>query len=65
MNILKNLSTAVMIGSVIAMSSAAYAAQNKSGRGSPGSPVIFVTSQGLYYDSIALADLPQKGNFQE
>ena len=47
------------------MTSVTYASNNKSGRGSPGSPIIYVTSQGLYYDSIALADLPQKGNFQE
>ena len=35
------------------------------GRGSEGAPVVFVTSQGLYYDSIALGDLPIKGGFQE
>jgi hypothetical protein len=28
-------------------------------------PVIFVTSQGLYYDSIVLTDLPMKGDFQQ
>ena len=42
-----------------------YAANNKSGRGCPGSPIVYVTSQGLYYDSIALTDLPQKGEFQQ
>jgi hypothetical protein len=33
------------------------------GRGS--GPVIFVTSQGLYYDSIVLTDLPPHGPFQQ
>ncbi|MCU7835142.1 MAG: hypothetical protein KZQ83_07780 [gamma proteobacterium symbiont of Taylorina sp.] len=65
MNIIKTLSVAVLISSAIAIVGSAYASQNKSGRGSPGSPVIYVTSQGLYYDSIALTDLPQRGEFQE
>ena len=65
MKTLKNLTTAVLISSALIMSSAAYAAQNKFGRGSPGSPVVYVTSQDLYYDSIVLTELPQKGNFQE
>lgn len=65
MKITKILTTAVLISSAITMTSASYAAENNSGRGSPGSPVIYVTSQGLYYDSIALTDLPQKGNFQQ
>lgn len=34
--------------------------------GRPGSDVVvFVTSQGLYYDSIVLTDLPQQGRFQK
>jgi hypothetical protein len=65
MNTAKALSTAVLIASAITMTSAANASQNLSGRGSPGSPIVFVTSQGLYYDSIVLADLPQHGRFQE
>ncbi len=28
-------------------------------------PVVYVTSQGLSYDSIVLADLPNKGPFQQ
>lgn len=27
--------------------------------------MIYVTSQGLYYDSIVLGDLPMKGDFQK
>ena len=33
------------------------------GRGT--GPVVYVESQGLFYDSIVLADLPQHGRFQE
>jgi hypothetical protein len=32
------------------------------GRGS--GPVVYVTSQGLFYDSIVLTDLPRRGPFQ-
>jgi hypothetical protein len=32
------------------------------GRGS--GPIVYVTSQGLFYDSIVLTDLPQQGPFQ-
>ena len=65
MNIKKTMTTALLISSALLLSSTSYAAQNKSGRGSIGSPVVYVTSQGLYYDSIALTDLPQRGEFQE
>ncbi len=39
----------------------AFAGDN--GRGS--GPVVYVESQGLFYDSIVLADLPQRGRFQK
>ena len=65
MNIRKTMTTAVLISSALLLLSTSYAAQNKSGRGSEGSPVIYITSQGLYYDSIALTDLPAKGDFQQ
>jgi hypothetical protein len=49
-----------LIGSTMIIDSVAYA----KGRGD--GPVIFVTSQGLYFDSIVVADpLPQHGNFQQ
>ena len=63
MKTLKVISAAIMIGAVAFTSSAVFARDN--GRGGEGAPVVFVTSQGLYYDSIALADLPQKGEFQQ
>ena len=36
------------------------------GRGAEGQPVVYVTGQGLYYDSIITADnIPNKGPFQK
>ena len=59
----------ILVSAVIFMATVAQAgndnSNNQSGRNSPGSPIVFVISQGLYYDSIALADLPMKGEFQQ
>ena len=78
MNILKSLGKTALISASIAVSSIAFAGQGPNlssnihgfdnasgGRGNVGAPVVFVTSQGLYYDSIALADLPMTGDFQQ
>jgi len=55
-----------MIGAAsLVMASYAYAEEREKGRGGDGAPVVYVTSQGLYYDSIALGDLPQEGDFQQ
>ena len=54
---------AVLIGSALLASNTAFAREK--GRGGEGAPIVFVTSQGLYYDSIVLTDLPMKGNFQQ
>ena len=63
MNTLKILSVVALLSSAMVVSNA-YAADRSKGRGT--GPVIFVTSQGMYYDSIVVADpLPQKGNFQQ
>ena len=63
MNTLKTLGIAVLLSSAM-VASTATAADRTKGRGT--GPVIFVTSQGLYYDSIVVADpLPQKGDFQQ
>ena len=51
------LATTVMICSL------ALAASAK-GRPHPN-PVVYVTSQGLFYDSIVLGNLPNKGPFQD
>ena len=64
MKALKVLGT-VLISSALLASSAVFAGDDrKTGRGT--GPVVFVTSQGLYYDSIVVADpLPAKGRFQQ
>lgn len=46
-------------------SNVVLAEERSNGRGYEGAPVIYVESQGLYYDSIALADLPMQGRFQK
>lgn len=52
----------MMIGAALA-STHALAKERTTGRGT--GPVVYVESQGLFYDSIVLADLPQKGRFQQ
>ena len=60
----KILSAAVLVGATLAINGAAVAKERDTGRGI--GPVIYVTSQGLYYDSIVVVDpLPQKGRFQQ
>ena len=63
MKVSKILSVLILISAAVGINAAAYAADRNTGRGT--GPVIYVTSQGLYYDSIALTDVPQKGNFQQ
>lgn len=52
-------------GAAIAMlSSTTFAKDRTDGRGT--GPAVYVTSQGLFYDSIVVADpLPMKGRFQQ
>lgn len=45
------------------MSAGALAKERTTGRGT--GPVVYVESQGLFYDSIVLADLPAHGRFQQ
>jgi hypothetical protein len=35
------------------------------GRGDVDAPVVFVTGQGLFYDSIVVTELPMEGRFQK
>ena len=65
MKSLKVIAVIALLGSAMLISSAAFAGKNSKGRGSEGSPVVYVVSQGMYYDSIVLADLPRKGRFQQ
>ena len=64
MNKTSTLLTAVLVSS-LAIASVSQAKPRETGRGNPDGPVIFVTSQGLYFDSIVLTDLPQRGPFQQ
>jgi hypothetical protein len=57
-----SLTTVAVIG-VLAISSSTLAREK--GRGHTGAPVVYVFTQGLYYDSIVLTDLPAKGSFQQ
>ena len=65
------LSKTVLIGIVIVLSLAIALPAAAGGGPPPGvpherpRPVIYVTSQGLYYDSIVGPDLPQRGRFQQ
>ena len=48
---------------IVALSTGALAKDRTTGRGT--GPVVYVQSQGLFYDSIVLADLPMHGDFQQ
>ncbi|MDH5513558.1 MAG: hypothetical protein OEY45_00175 [Gammaproteobacteria bacterium] len=64
MKALKIPAAACLVGAAMMMTVAAYAKDRDTGRGT--GPVVFVTSQGLYYDSIVVADpLPAQGRFQQ
>lgn len=64
MKTLNVLATVALMSTAMIMSHATYAKERTTGRGT--GPVVFVTSQGLYYDSIVVADpLPQNGRFQQ
>jgi hypothetical protein len=64
MKTLITLGTACLVSTTLIAASASHAKERETGRGT--GPVVFVTSQGLYYDSIVVADpLPMKGRFQQ
>jgi hypothetical protein len=65
MSTLKTISIVTLLGATVAMSGTSYAKKDRTkGRGT--GPTVFVNSQGLYYDSIVVADpLPFKGRFQQ
>ena len=52
----------ITVGAALA-STHVLAKDRTTGRGT--GPVVYVESQGLFYDSIVLADLPAKGRFQQ
>ena len=64
MKSIKILSSALLLTFTFFINTSTYANERTTGRGT--GPIVYVTSQGLYYDSIVLADpLPPNGNFQE
>jgi len=64
MKTLKTLGTACLMGAALMTTTATWAKERETGRGT--GPVIFVTSQNLYFDSIVVVDpLPMKGRFQQ
>jgi len=69
MSTFKLVTTIALAGAITLMTSSIYAnnGNNMKGRGAPGSPVVYVSSQDLFYDSIVLGDLPYNGtsNFQK
>jgi hypothetical protein len=63
MKTLTTLGAVCLMGAAL-MATTVFAKERTTGRGT--GPVIFVTSQGLYYDSIVVVDpLPMKGRFQQ
>jgi hypothetical protein len=67
-NTLKSISLIAIAASITLGASSVVANDRMTGRGAPESPVVYVTSQGLYYDSIVVTDfLPfnDTGNFQK
>jgi hypothetical protein len=57
------VSLLIMLAGATLVSTHALAKDRTTGRGT--GPVVYVESQGLFYDSIVLADLPPNGRFQQ
>jgi hypothetical protein len=57
-----HIATAVLALTALA-ATAGIAQERETGRGT--GPVVYVESQGLFFDSIVVADLPAKGRFQQ
>ena len=66
MNTFKLVTTIALAGAMTLATTSVFAKERTKGRGASTNPVIYVTSQDLYYDSIVLATLPYNGteNFQ-
>ncbi len=67
MNTFKLVTTIALAGAISLLTTSALAKERTKGRGAPGLPVIYVTSQDLYFDTILLGNLPYNGtdNFQQ
>jgi len=63
MKSLKVIGAIALISTAMLVSNVTFARGN--GKSNHPEVQVYVTSQGLYFDSVVLTDLPQKGNFQE
>ena len=63
MKMSKILAVTSIIAATALLATSAFAKDRTTGRGT--GPVVYVESQGLFYDSIVLADLPSNGQFQQ
>jgi hypothetical protein len=64
----KLICTAAVVSAALLINTSAFAKDHKNDRetGRGTGPTVYVTSQGLYYDSIVVVEsLPMKGNFQQ
>ena len=66
MSTFKLITTIALAGAMTLMTTSVFAKERTKGRGAAGLPVIYVTSQDMFYDTLLLADLPYNGtdNFQ-
>jgi hypothetical protein len=62
MKMTKIFGAATIIAIAAVITTSALAKDRETGRGT--GPIVYVETQGLFYDSIVLADLPIKGSFQ-
>lgn len=63
MKLMKTIAAATILTVSAMLATNALAGNPDKGRGS--GPIIYVTSQGQFYDSIVLTDLPMRGRFQQ
>ncbi len=63
MTMSKLLGLGAILATMALVTTDALAKDRTTGRGT--GPVVYVESQGLFYDSIVLADLPANGRFQQ
>jgi len=64
LNSINLICTAAVVSAAMLINTTASAKERTTGRGT--GPVVFVTSQSLYFDSIVVVDpLPMRGNFQQ
>ena len=63
MKMTKTLGLGAIVAIAAVLATDALAKERTTGRGT--GPVVYVESQGLFYDSIVVANLPARGRFQQ